>query len=132
MAGSTSSGMAVKAVRRTAKAAAEKWAALVPVKAKANASGHNSASHKSATRKRQSLSEASSEDEAVVVKSVKKKARIAPEVEDEVVTKAEKEDIEESEDVIELDAGDEMEKEVSAYILACNGITLTIIPARRT
>ncbi|KAF8680603.1 hypothetical protein AX14_004549 [Amanita brunnescens Koide BX004] len=111
MASSTSSGMAVKAVRRTAKAAAEKWAALVPVKAKANASGHNSASHKSATRKWQSLSEASSEDEVVVVKSVKKKARIAPEVEDEVVTEAEKEDIEESEDVIELDAGDEMEKE---------------------
>lgn len=116
MAGLKSSERMVKAVRSTAKAAAEKWSSLVPVKAKAKANatvGRTSAT----ARKRQRPSDAEplSEEEAVVVKPVKK-ARVAPEVEDEVVTMNEQEDVEESEDVVELENDDEMEEgEVSLY-----------------
>jgi hypothetical protein len=108
MAGLTSSRTAAKAVRTTAKAAAKKWASLVPAKpAKA---GHTSLAHKSTCKRPlPSVEEASSGEEAVVVKSVKK-AHIGPEVEDEVVIEMEKEDAGESEDV-EVDVGDAMEEE---------------------
>jgi hypothetical protein len=108
MAGLTSSRTVAKAVRTTAKAASIKWASLVP--AKPGKAKHTSLAHKS-TRKRPlpSVEEASSGEEAVVVKSVKK-AHIGPEVEDEVVIEMEKEDARESKDV-EVDVGDTMEEE---------------------
>ena len=102
-----------KPVRTAAKAAAKKWSSLVPARAKVTPTGHAST-----TRKRQlpSVAETSSDEEeaAVVVKPVKK-ARVTPEVEDEVVIN-EQEDVEESEDVVELENDDEMEEgEVSPY-----------------
>ena len=46
----------------------------------------------------------------------KKKVRVAPKVEDEIVTMNEQQDVEESEDVVELENDDEMEEgEVSLY-----------------
>ena len=107
------SGTVAKAVRTTSKAAAKKWAALVP--AKAVKLGLTSLPHKPTCKwPLQSVSEASSGEKSIVVKSVKK-ACVGPEVEDEVVIETEKEDVEETED-IEVDVGERMEEEVSMYL----------------
>jgi hypothetical protein len=82
----------------------------VLAKARANAMGHTSAM--ACKRQLTSVAEPSSDKEAAVVKQVKK-ARPAPEVEDEVVNLIVEE---ESEDIVDVVNDNEMEeREVSLY-----------------